>query len=166
MSYAIAVVGGMSALQQFNSGRMAQGQTGLQANQLEYQAKVENAAALQTAAMIRRTGRRQVGAVNAGYAAAGVKVGEGSALEAERYVEQGVEHDAFQAILDGSRRASGLNTEAKTARISGDMQATAGTVGAIGTLLSTGFQAYSKWRTMPSAGDGLSQSDRRKIGVF
>ena len=109
---------------------------------------------------------RQVGQANAAFAGAGVKVGEGSAREVERQINQDVEHDAFQTILEGDRRSLGLKTQATMARIDGSMKQTAGYVNAAGSLLATGYQAYTKWKTMPSTGDGLSQGDRRKIGVF
>lgn len=166
MSWVAVAVGGMNALNQMQQGRMAAGAADMQAGQAERQAKVERETALKTAALIRRGGARQVGAATAAYAGAGVKVGEGSAGEVERQITQDYEHDAFQAILDGDRRGRGLETDATLTRIDGSMRQTAGMVSAAGTLLSTGYQAYNKWQTLPSKGDGLSQGDRRKIGVF
>jgi len=81
-------------------GQMAKGQAEMMAGQSEYQAKVEQQNALATAGIIRRAGRKQIGQATAGFAAAGVKVGEGSAGEVERQINQDVEHDAFQALLD------------------------------------------------------------------
>ena len=147
MSYVMVAIGGLNAMQQIQAGKTAQAQGDLRGDALDYQAKIENDAALQTAAVIRRAGRRQVGQANAAYAGAGVKVGEGSALETERQITQDSEHDAFQALLAGSRRASGLRTDATMSRINGDMQETAGYVNAAGTLLSTGYQAQKGWKT-------------------
>lgn len=158
-------VGTINAAGQIMSGRNAEAQAGLQAMQLEYQAGIEEASALKTAGLIRKAGRLQVGQTTAAYAASGVQVGQGSAAEVEREINQGVEQDAFQTILDGGRRAGGLRTEATMARIEGRNRRRAATVAAVGTMLSTGAQAYSKWNTTPSAGDGLSQGDRRKLGV-
>ena len=155
MSWVAVAVGGMQAWNQYTAGQTAQGMAGVQALAMEGNAKIERANALQTAEMIRRAGRRQIGAANAAYAGAGVKVGEGSALEMERQTGIDVEHDAFQAILDGDRRAAGLTTDAGLTRISGSMAAKAGEVNAAGTLLSTGGNAYNKWNTMqqPSYSD-------------
>jgi hypothetical protein len=155
MSFVIAAVGGMNAMQQVQAGKYAKGQAYLQAQQADYQAGIEQQTALQTAGLIRKAGARQVSAANAGYAAAGVKVGAGSALETERYIDQGSEHDAFQALLTGDRRASGLRTQATMDRIGGDAAERGGYVSAVGTLLSSGANAMRAggWRT---AGPGFS----------
>jgi hypothetical protein len=135
MSWVNLAVTGINAYSQVQNGRFANAQAGLSAQAAEYQAKVENENALKMAEMIRRAGRRQVGQTVAGYAKAGVAVGEGSALEAERQINLDVEHDAFQALLDGSRRASGLQVEATMERANGRMRQAAGYVQAAGTVL-------------------------------
>lgn len=150
MSWVMVAVGGMNALNQVNAGKYARGQADLQASQAEYQATVEQKAALDTAAIIRRAGRRQIGQATAAYAGAGVQVGEGSAGEVERQITQDVEHDAFQTILQGDRRARGLQTDATLMRIDGKSKETAGYVNAVGTLLSSGAQAYAGWKTSAS----------------
>lgn len=165
MSWVTVAIGGMTAMNQIQQGRHAASQAEIGALQSEGQAKAAEADAIKTAEIIRRAGRRQVGQANASYAAAGVQVGQGSAAEVERAINVGVEHDAFQAILEGDRKALGLQTDAKMQRIDGGMRKTAGMVNAVGTVLSTGYSAYSKWNTSPSTGDGLSQGDRRKLGV-
>lgn len=149
MSYVMVAVGGMTALQQVQGGRNAKAMAGAQAQAMEFQGQVEEQQALQTARLIRKAGAQQVKQVTANYAGAGVVVGEGSASEAERYVEQNVEHDAFQAILEGSRRARGMQTQAAMTRADGSIQEAAGNAAAVGTLLSTGASAMkaSGWRT-------------------
>jgi hypothetical protein len=82
----------------------------------------------------------QVGAANAAYAGAGVKVGEGSAARREQEITQDYEHDAYQAILEGKRRARGLQTDAQMTRIDGSAWQTAGYVNAAGTLLGGAYQ--------------------------
>lgn len=165
MAWVAVAVGAFNAANQIQAGRGAAAQAGLQAMQSDYQAGIEEASALKTAGNIRKAGRYQAGAANAAFAASGVQVGQGSAAEVEFEINKGVEQDAFQTILDGSRRASGLRTDATMTRIDGSMRKSAGVVAAVGTMLGTGAKAYSKWNTTPSAGDGLSQGDRRKLGV-
>lgn len=150
---------GMSVLSQVQAGQTAKAQANMQADQQDYAASVEQSNALKTADLIRRAGRRQVGAANAGYAGAGVKVGEGSSLEAERYIDQNVQHDAFQALLDGDRRARGLQTDAKLMRINGQQQEAAGYMNAFGTALGGAAQGMkaSGWRT---AGPGFSGTQK------
>ena len=155
MSWVMVAVGGMTAFNQVQQGRTARQQGNMQAQASEFQARIEQENALKTAEIIRRAGRRQVGQASAAYAAAGVKVGEGSALETERQINLDVEHDAFQSLLEGGRRARGLQTDAEMARAQGRMAQAAGYVNAMGTVLSTGYSALraNGWR---SNGPGFS----------
>jgi hypothetical protein len=152
---ATAVTTGFNAFTQIQAGKFAQGQANLQASQEDYQATVERENALATARIIRRAGERQAGQANAGYAASGVVVGQGSAGDVERQITEGYEHDAYQAILEGNRRARGLETDAELTRIQGRMQRTAGYVNAVGTVLGGAYQGLraAGWR---SAGPGFA----------
>jgi len=155
MAYVMVAVAGFNALNAIQQGRTAKGQADLQAQQSEYQAQQEQETALETARIIRRAGRRQVGAATAGYAAAGVRVDQGSAADVQGQIAQDVEHDAFQAILDGGRRAGALRTDAALTRINGRMQRSAGYVNAVGSVLQGGASALRAggWRT---GGPGFS----------
>lgn len=155
MSFVAVAITGFNAFQQVQSGNLAKGQADLAAGQLEYQGNVERDNALETARLIRRAGRQQIGQTDAAYAGAGVKVGEGSAAEVERQQYQDVEHDAFQAILEGNRRARGMDTQADLTRIDGRMRQQAGYVNAVGTVLNGAYQGMraNGWRT---AGPGFS----------
>jgi hypothetical protein len=149
MSFVNVAVAGMNAFGQVQQGRIAKAQAGMQAASLDYQAKGEMDAATKYAEVIRRAGRKQIGATVAAYAGAGVKVGEGSAGEVEGQVQKDVEHDAFQALLDGGRRASGLRTDATMLRIQGKNAERAGVVNAVGSVLggfAKGAQANG-WNT-------------------
>lgn len=152
MSYVTAVVAVSTAVSQYSNGRYAKSMAGLEANQDEFTATQEKAAALETARLIRRAGRRSVGAADAAFSAAGVKVGEGSSLEVERGIYADSEHDAFQAILEGSNRSSALRLQAQLARIGGEAAKQAGIAGAVTTLGSWGASKGSGWKT---TGNGL-----------
>jgi hypothetical protein len=112
-------------------------------------AKQEREAALETAAIIRKAGRRQRGQATAAYAASGARVGEGSAAEVDREIVQGVEHDAFTAILEGDRRAMGLELDAKLRQIAGKAERRAGMINAVGTVLGgyAKFMDANGWKT-------------------
>jgi len=155
MSFVQVAITGFSAFQQVQAGKYAKGQANLEATQLDYQAQVENDNAMKTAAVIRRAGRKQVGQANAAYAGSGVVVGEGSAGDIEAEIRQGVEHDAYQALLEGHRRGRGMSTQAQLTRIDGGMRETAGYVNAVGTALGGSYKALKAngWRT---AGPGFS----------
>lgn len=146
MSFVTVAVGAFSSIQQ---GRLAKEQGRAQQAMLDYQAQVEQDNAMKLAAIIRRAGRRQVGASVAGYAGAGARVGEGSAALVEREITEAVEQDAFQALLEGGRRASGLQVEGAGAAAAGRAAQAAGYAGAINTALTGGYSAMraSGWRT-------------------
>lgn len=117
------------------------------------QARIEEAAAMETAQLIRRAGRKQLGATKAGYVGAGVLLGEGSAQAAEEEVTQGYEHDAYQAILDGRNRASSARNAGANARQAGNDAFTASVISGAGTALSGAGQIgrANGWRTNSSS---------------
>lgn len=131
------------------AGVDAKGRADLQSQQMIYQGQLAEAEALQTAKVIRRAGRRQVGASNAAYSGVGVKVGEGSAAVLEADTITNVEHDAFQAILEGKRRGLGLSTQANLTRIDGSAAQAASYANAASTALGGFYQSQraSGWRT-------------------
>lgn len=171
MSWVTVAMTGMNAFNQIQQGRTAKAQAGNQAAMADYQAKVEQENALKTAEVIRRAGRRQVGQAVAAFAGAGVKVGEGSAGEVERDITQGYEDDAFQALLDGGRRASGLRLDGQLTRIDGSQKQAAAYVNAAGTVLQ-GVGQYARatgWTTKGPAGwdaGGFNgTNDRGRVSV-
>jgi hypothetical protein len=169
MSFVTLAIAASSALTQYNQGTLAKGRAGLEAQQMDYQAKIAQEEALQTAKLIRRAGRRQMGAVATAYAGAGVVVGEGSAGEVERELANDVEHDAFQALLEGGRRGRGLTTAATMARSDGSMRQVAGGIAAAGTLLA-GFDRASivnGWKTGRNTGWGSGDAfGNQDLGAY
>lgn len=163
MSWVNLAVGGAKAITAIGQGTAADISARAQAGMLDYQAKVETDIAMHTAELIRRAGHAQVGKAEASYAAAGVKVGEGSALETDRQIYQDSEHDAFQAILEGQRRALGLQTDAELTRINGRLMKQAGYVNAVSALASSAYQGYSGWKTRQpvngTPGDGYNYNN-------
>ena len=130
------------------AGKLAAEQGKANKAMLDYQAQVENDNAMKVAAIIREAGRKQQGATTVAYAGAGVKVGEGAA-ETDRAIAQSVEQDAFQALLDGGRRASGLRVEGVGALAQGKAAQAAGYANAATTLMSGSYAALRSngWRT-------------------
>lgn len=148
MSWVTVAVTGVSALNSISQGHTAKAQGALQQQADNYAAGVEEQSALETARIIRKAGARTVSAQTAAYAGAGVKVGEGSAAEVERQTNLDVEHDAFQALLEGSRRARGLRTQGAFAMGQGNAAQTAGYLNAATTVLAGGYGVLksSGWR--------------------
>lgn len=127
---------------QLAQGRAAQRAANEQAAQFEYQALVDQDNARAEAALIRRQGRAARGQTVVAAAAAGVKIGEGSAGDAERQVMQDAETDAATAILNGDRAARGAAFQAGQARQSGRDARRASSYAALSTLMSAGAQGY------------------------
>lgn len=160
MSFANVAIAGANAFSQVQSGKYAKGVANVQAGLMDYQAQVDNDNALKTAAIIRRAGRKAVGATDAAYAGAGVVVGQGSAGLVESDERYNVEHDAFQALLDGGRRANSMQTQAALTRIDGRMAQQAGYVRATGSVLGGVSKAAgaSGWRTTGAPGFSGTQA--------
>ena len=134
-----AVVG---AYGQVKQGQAAQRNANEEAAQLDYQARVEQDNALHDAQTLRRQGEVSRGQTLAATVASGVKVGQGSALDAERQVMQDSETDAMMAMLNGDRTASALRDRASRTRRAGRDARMAGNIGAFTSLLSAGSQGY------------------------
>lgn len=109
---------------------------------------------------IRTAGQQEVGRSRGDAVGAGVSLSSGSALDAERQIVRNVEQDALSAIATGESQARALRSQATQAGVNGMLGALAGTVGTV-----------DKWKRAAgamggSAGDGLSQGERRQIGVW
>jgi hypothetical protein len=147
MSYVTAAVAIGGALYQGSEARQSGAIAKIFADS---QARMDEAAALETAKIIRRAGRKAVGAASAGYAGAGVKVGEGSAAEVGEEITAAVEHDAYQAILEGKNRASSARQAGRNADQAGRDAQTASIISATGTALG----AYNAKNRTSSPGTG------------
>lgn len=149
----------MQAAGQIQSGRSAQSRANMEADALDFQGRMEQDQAQATAARIRREGAEARGAVLGAVAASGVKVGEGSALDAERQVMQDYTQDEYMAILTGDRRALGLKLNADSTRRAGRDAKRAGEINAVTSLLSAGAQGMRAggWR---SNGPGFSGTQK------
>lgn len=128
------VIGGLA------QGRAAQRAANEQAAQLDYQAAVDQDNAQAQAEQIRRQGRSDRGTTLSRIAASGIKIGEGSALDAERRVMEDSEVDASLAILNGDRAARSARAQAESTRRAGRDARRASYLAAAGTLLNAGAQ--------------------------
>lgn len=114
---------------------------------------------------IRRAGRFQVGEANASLAASGVKLGQGTALEIRKNINQNVEEDALSAVLSGKRTLDSAQTSAqridassaatlRNSQIESGLLAKAGSnavtnsyFGAASTVLSSAPALGKGWKT-------------------
>lgn len=145
---AFVIVGaGMQASSQISQGIIAKGNANLQAADLEYQAAVERDNAQQQAEAFRRQGERDRGSTVAAVAASGVKIGDGSAGDAERQVMQDAMTDERLAIVRGDQSARQLQARATITRRAGRDAARASYINAATTLMS----AYANYQQASGA---------------
>jgi hypothetical protein len=109
-----------------------------EAEALDYEGKVERDNALAESELIQRQGRSDRSASVASAAAAGVKIGEGSTLDVERRIMEDTEIDAALTIMNGERRARGLEANAFKSRRAGREQAYKSAIEIGSSLLSIG----------------------------
>lgn len=149
------VFAGVQALGQVTQGRVANTNAGAEADMLDFQGRQAMDDAQGEAQRIRRAGREARGETLAAISASGVKVGEGSALEAERQVMTDYTQDEYLAILTGQRQQRAANLEAGNVRRAGREARRASKTQAAVTLLGTGAQSMRAggWR---SNGPGFS----------
>lgn len=157
-----AMTFGMAALQasgQYGQGRAANINAQTEGDQLDWQASNSEADGQMQARRIRRAGAAARGETLAAVAASGVKVGEGSALDAERQVMEDYATDEYMAILNGKLRGAGLRLSANNARRAGRDAARAGKINAFTSLMASGASGAraSGWR---SNGPGFSGTQR------
>lgn len=146
---------GLQAAGSIQQGNAAARQANDAARGDDYQAALERDNAQAEAQRIRVAGERQRGATLAGAAASGVKIGEGSVLDAERQVMQDASRDEYMTILTGERRSDAYLREAAAKRAAGRDARRAGNLNAFTSLLSSGASSMkvSGWR---SNGPGFS----------
>ena len=123
---------------QQQQGKAAQRAANESAAQDEYTALVEQDNALAQAQQIRRQGASARGQTLGAISASGVKIGQGSTLDAERQVLQDYETDASMAILTGKRRSDALLKEAELKRRAGRNARRAANINSFTTLLAEG----------------------------
>jgi hypothetical protein len=137
----------MQAAGSIRQGNAAARQYSDAAAQDDYQAGIERSNASAEAARIRVAGERQHGATLAGVAASGIKIGEGSALDAERQVMQDASRDEYMTLLTGARRSDAFLREAAMKRAAARDARRAGNVSTFTSLLGSGgnFLKASGW---------------------
>lgn len=150
MAYALLaaslVSGGVSAYQSYRAGREEKKAQERNARLLERDAGEAIDASALDATLVRRTGRLTGSAQQAGFSAGGVTL-EGSPLLMLQETKSLSELDAMRVEYGGELEARRLRDQAQNARYAGNQAGKAGTMNAIGTLLSTGMSAAGTYYT-------------------
>lgn len=113
-STAVSVIGTVASGQQQKAMYKAQSQ------QAQNEAAYAADAAKAQAEKIRRMGRIQRSETSAALAGAGVKLGEGTALEIDKDITERVEEDAFATILSGRRALQAGDAQSSLLRTAGN----------------------------------------------
>lgn len=145
----------VQAVGSISQGMSARKAANAQAAQYELQAATERDNAEAEAEKIRREGGTARGQTLSALAGAGVTVGQGSALDAERQVVDDYTSDEYMAILTGSRRASAMQETARQTRKAGRDAMRSSLINAGTSLLSAGAQGM-RATGFRSAGPGWS----------
>lgn len=141
----------VSAVGAVSQGMAAKQAADGQAKQYELQAATERDNAQAEAEQIRRAGSAARGNTLAALAGAGVTVGQGSALEAERKVVDDYTADEYMAILTGERRGRAMQETAKQTRRAGRDAMRSGFINAGTSLLSAGARGLRAGGTQAPA---------------
>jgi len=139
MAYGVQAGGNIMA------GQDARRQAGAEAAQLDQQALYERDTGKVTAEKIRKHGAAQRGAAVAAQAASGVRVGEGSALDAERQIMANTEEDAMLTLLSGDRQAEQLRYQGSLTRRAGRNAQRNSWLAASTNVLAAGYE-YNRWK--------------------
>lgn len=134
----ILVSSAIGAVGKIHEGQAKKRAAYAEADEYEYQADIALSNAQAEAKVIEREGRLQRGETLGGFAAAGVKIGEFSALDVEREVMEDAARDRAMAILSGQRVATSHRRSAAAKRRAGSDAATAGWLRGAGSLVKAG----------------------------
>lgn len=143
---ALAAATAVSVYSSVQSGKQAQANADAQAEQAALDAQIERSAAVVQAERIRKLARLQNSEANAALAASGVDIGEGTPININKEITQNAEQDASMATFGGANRAQRLDTQGVNYKMAGSQARSSANMQAAGTLLSSGFQAYSGWK--------------------
>lgn len=117
-----------------------------QENAALFEAKQEKSAAEIYAERIRRQRRAAQGEATAALAASGVKVGTGTALDIDSQIANDSAMDAYLTLMGGTNNAGRITSQARINTKAMNQQATAGYLGAAGSVLGGAGQMASGWK--------------------
>lgn len=154
MSYVNVAIGVATVFTAVSKSRQGKADAGAKAMADDYQASQEEQASQQQADIIRRAGAYAQARATASYAASGVQVGSGSAQVVNDQIGTDTAHDAYTAILNGTKRADQLRAGGSIAQAAGvvanDNAVTSGALSAAQQIY--GGYKQSGWTTKAPGG--------------
>ncbi|HEX6215291.1 MAG TPA: hypothetical protein VFZ38_10755 [Vicinamibacterales bacterium] len=143
-----AVAGGFAAKSQLDAGKAQAKIANQNAEMAEVQSADRARVGLIEEERVRQQVRRAVGAQRAGLAANGVEIGSGTALSLQTDTAGLGEVDAYLARNNALREAWGLRVDASNSRNQARVAKVGSRNQAIGTVLSTGANAFGSYSTL------------------
>jgi hypothetical protein len=138
---------GISAYSMYQQGQAQQDMAEYNAKVAENQAKHEADVSRENATRQREMNRRQISAIRARMAGSGVSLSQGSSLDVIGAAASELELATLDLFREGEARQVTYRNQAGIERWQGEQAATAGKIGAIGSLIggvaSTGQSLYS-----------------------
>lgn len=149
-STALSVMGG---IQQANAAKQ---NAAFESAQLQEQAQEANAAASREAASKIRYGQLAQSRAQAVAGASGGSPSDPTVVNLEQNIAGQSEYNALTALWSGSAEAAGLQTRANAAIASGNNEANADIIGAVGSGLKGGLSMFDKYGESPGSGGGVN----------
>lgn len=138
----------MQTVQSLNKGEQEEDFHRFQAEQANADAQAEREAGEVRAGKVRRGGKSTQSEATAALAASGVEVTAGTPVKIASQITRNAEEDALNEILYGERKGRRLDQQATLERQAGERASAAGTMGAIGSVLSGGAKlAGPGWKS-------------------
>lgn len=143
-SAAGAAVSAYSAIEQ---GKQAKEAADANAQIAANNAAQQEDAAQQQAAKIRKVGIEQQASASAALAGAGVKLGEGSAVDINRTIGQNTDQDVLNTLLTGQRQANADTQQSELLKVAGSNAQSNSYIGAGATILGSASRIANGWKT-------------------
>lgn len=143
MSYVLAVGGAVMVGGALLQGSMNRKTAGAQAEENAYEGREAIDAAQQQAAIIQRAGQYAASRATASYAASGVAVDSGSAVETSTKITTDSMHDAYMTILSGEKKAHSLQATGSIGVMNAGAAADQSVLAAGGKALMSGWSSYA-----------------------
>ena len=131
----------ISAYGQYQAGVQAQKAGDYQASIARQQAQVAQQKAAFEATKLRERGERLKASQRTGYAGRGISLSSGTVEEVLTDTAGDIKLDELAILYGGSMEAQGLHSQAQYSEWAGKQKKKAGTIGAIGSLLTGAGQA-------------------------
>lgn len=143
---------GFSAYSSYQQGKSQEAMGEYNAKNLENAATAEADVSAENASRQRDANRRQLSAIRAQQAGSGVVTNRGSSLDVLGTAASELELQTLDLFRESGARQVGYANQAAVGRWEGSQAATAGKIGAIGSLIGGGMSALNSYQSGKQSG--------------